>query len=218
MKNIYKQLQQILSIVIAGSAHSVKVSFMLGSQAAFFSLGQSISPALGFFGNPLMLFVLYATRISMQAYFFGAALLASSAFYLPSLCAAFYLSNKSALVRSIVPLACIALFITHPVGSQAAGYATYWLIPIVISFIPTQSILLRSLGSTFVAHAVGSVLWLFSHNLDAANWSALSSIVWAERLMIALGMTALYYAVVYSTAYAQLLLSNKHYSTAKKAN
>ncbi|MBA3954774.1 hypothetical protein H0X48_05650 [Candidatus Dependentiae bacterium] len=221
-KGIYKRLHELLSMLIALATHSIKISFMVGSKAAFFSLGQSISPAIGFFGGPLAALAVYAVRISAQTYFSGTTLLISSFLHVPTMCAALYLSSTSKCIRSLVPLLCIALFVTHPVGSQAAWYSAYWLIPIMLSFIPTNSIFLRSVGSTFVAHAVGSVMWLYTHNIDAASWHALSSVVWAERLMIATSMTMLYYAVVSSIAFAQHLMPSLQrytvYSTAKKAS
>jgi hypothetical protein len=89
----------------------------------------------------------------------------------------------------------MAAFIIHPVGSSAPLYTLYWLIPAVISLSGCSSVFLRSLASTFVAHAIGSIIWLHTHTITADMWNGLIGVVWAERMLFALSMTAVYYGI-----------------------
>ena len=54
------------------------------------------------------------------------------------------------------------LFIAHPVGAAAAPYAFYWFIPIFIAMMRNRTLWHDALASTFTAHAVGSVIWLYT--------------------------------------------------------
>ncbi len=89
----------------------------------------------------------------------------------------------------IIPAAAMIAFWLNPVGQQAWFYALYWLIPIAVKFLPDR-LLLRSLGSTFTAHAVGSVLFLYTIPTAPALWLALIPIVALERGAFALGISA----------------------------
>ncbi len=118
-------------------------------------------------------------------------------YYIPTLCASTYWAFSSRLYPVVVFLACIALFIAHPVGSLAAPYALYWLIPVLFAFLPRTIIFARALTSTFLAHAVGSVIFLYWGPISTpADWMALIPVVAFERFIFALGMTASYYYVV----------------------
>jgi hypothetical protein len=104
-----------------------------------------------------------------------------------------------ALLHIALPLTCIILFITNPAGKQAAPYASYWLIPIalwtlrILNLTPTNTWFatsLNALQSTFIAHAVGSIIWLYVVPMSANQWLALIPVVAIERLLIA-GMSVL---------------------------
>lgn len=118
-------------------------------------------------------------------------------FGLPTTCAcanwSLYRNNatrKQKIMRMffsvLLPLLCIVLFILHPVGSKASIYSLYWLIPIIsyILYFFIQSCLLVSLSSTFIAHAVGSVLWLYLVPTLPEKWLTLMPIVALERFAI----------------------------------
>lgn len=108
------------------------------------------------------------------------------------------LSNAilDATLNVLLPLACIALFISHPVGNGAASYALYWFIPMVAWALRltkmTSTSFIIALQSTFVAHAVGSVIWLFTVPMTAEQWLVLIPIVAIERITIAGTSTLLY--------------------------
>jgi hypothetical protein len=84
----------------------------------------------------------------------------------------------------------MVLFIVHPVGREAFFYSFYWIIPVLVFYLPYRSLFLTALGSTFVAHAVGSVIWLYTGSYTPAMFLALVPIVVVERMIFALGMVA----------------------------
>ncbi len=198
----FKLLTQTISSVLYASllyaVKNIKLSFIIGSHWAFFGAAQMLSPLAGFFSTSSTIALLFAIRALFSFSLSGLALSTALLYHIPTLCGTLYLSQKSSFLRALIPALCIILFITNPVGSQAALYSSYWLIPLVLSFVSTQSIFLRSLGSTLTTHAVGSILFLYTKNIDALTWNALISVVWAERLLFALAMTAIYYVVSYA--------------------
>jgi hypothetical protein len=112
----------------------------------------------------------------------------------PMMFAAYYFYRNGARgfgdkLGLIVPVAAMAAFWLHPVGQQAWVYALYWLIPVAMKFLP-ERLVLRSLGSTFTAHAVGSVLFLYTIPTAPALWLALIPVVALERGAFALGISA----------------------------
>lgn len=109
--------------------------------------------------------------------------------------AAIYFGTKGRL-SSAIALGCMGLFLIHPIGSQAWFYPLFWLIPIVASYYK-QNIVARSLGTTFTAHAVGSVAYLYAFQIPVETWSFLmfSGLVVYERLLFAAGIAISYYAV-----------------------
>lgn len=89
--------------------------------------------------------------------------------------------------RAGVALVCMVLFILHPIGREAWQYSMYWWIPVLAVFFP-QSLFFRSLGSTFTAHAVGGVVFLYAFNLPASLWLGLIPVVFVERMLFAGGI------------------------------
>jgi hypothetical protein len=115
----------------------------------------------------------------------------------PMMFAAYYFWKNGAKAFSdrlglLVPALAMLAFWLNPVGQQAWIYALYWTIPIIVKFLPDR-LLLRSYGATFTAHAVGSVLFLYTVPTVPALWIALIPIVALERTVFALGITATYW-------------------------
>jgi len=115
----------------------------------------------------------------------------------PMLFAVWYFSS-AAKSRWIIllPALCIIIFIVHPIGRQAFLYSFYWFIPIILFFFKEKSLLAKSLGATFMAHAAGSVAWLYSFNLPKEVWLALIPQVALERGLFALGIAIIYIVFV----------------------
>jgi len=101
------------------------------------------------------------------------------------------------MIRCLMPLGCMLLFVLHPVGADAWIYAMYWWIPVILYITQRNDLFAMALGSTFVAHAVGSVIWLYTVPMAASTWLALIPIVLIERLLFALGMVVLYRSAQY---------------------
>jgi hypothetical protein len=61
------------------------------------------------------------------------------------------------------------------------------------------------LGSTFIAHAVGSTIWIYTVPMTAQMWLGLMPLVAIERLCFATGMVVSYHAVHAATNAASQL-------------
>lgn len=129
----------------------------------------------------------------------------STVYHIPSFFASLSLFNHEnktlnlffRSINFIVPALCAFLFVANPIGSQIPAYTLYWLIPVIITFSGIQNMFLKALGSTFIAHAVGTVIFVYCVPSDVNLWANLAKIVWLERIIIALGMTLVYKAVIF---------------------
>ncbi len=167
--------------------------------AGSFGLSAALAPVIGFFSSATSCLSFYALRT-------GISLATSShcvsfTYYLPTLAGSLALSSQSRLIEALIPALCIATFILHPIGASSWLYSLYWLIPIGISILPKKSIFLRSLSSTFITHAVGSVLYLYTHPTTSLYWHILLPQVWLERLAYALILTTCYYGILLITQF-----------------
>ena len=177
-------------------ADKINFSKALGAENQYFTLFQFMGPiAGGFLGAGVgVLSVLLAQVISFvwlgkQVELINILRLA------PMLFGAFYFAKyaKRKMVQAVVPLFCIALFMLHPIGSQAWYYSLYWLIPAIALLLP-ENLFLRSLGATFTAHSIGGIIWLYFIPTTPQFWLALIPIVAYERLLFALGISGSYIA------------------------
>jgi hypothetical protein len=108
--------------------------------------------------------------------------------FLPAMLAAVYFGVKSKKTAIVFPI-CIALFLLNPIGRQAWLYSFIWLIPFTASFFKNK-LILNSLGATFTAHAVGSVIFLYTFGLTPAVWMSLIPVVFIERGVFTIGIWA----------------------------
>lgn len=114
----------------------------------------------------------------------------------PVLFSALYFARKSKLML-LVPAICMVAFWAHPEGRIAWLYPLYWLIPIATYFFYDKSIILRALGTTFTAHAVGGALWIWVFGMKASIWLSLIPIVWKERGLMAIGIVVTFISFNY---------------------
>ncbi|MFZ2190496.1 MAG: hypothetical protein WA057_06575 [Candidatus Magasanikiibacteriota bacterium] len=114
----------------------------------------------------------------------------------PVLFSVLYFARKSKWM-AIVPAVCMIAFWTNPEGRNAWPYALYWLIPIASYFWHEKSLIVRALGTTFTAHAVGGALWIWFIGMKAEIWMGLIPVVWKERGLMALGIVVTYIAFNY---------------------
>lgn len=174
--------------------YQLNFSEIIGAEGQQFTLFQFIGPIgagiLGPVGGALSVLAVEATNFIFTGKEFE---LLNLVRLLPMAFAAIYFGTKNKS-SALVAAACMALFWMHPEGSAAWIYALYWIIPIGAAFYK-KNLFVRSLGTTFTAHAVGSTVFLYALNLPAEVWMALIPIVAVERLLFASGISVSYYAV-----------------------
>jgi hypothetical protein len=193
MKAWYRFLSNVfLLTVFIVLMCTLKISYIWGSAGASFSLGNSIRPLIGLYGG-LPGIVLYAAYYILKGFWFGTYFMNPLFLHIPTMCSALYWAWDSWIIKVGIPIVCIILFMIHPVGSQALFYTLFWLIPLAIYLLPQKNVLLHALASTFIAHAVGSVLWLYWIPMNPELFVGLIPIVLIERLVFATGMTLTYY-------------------------
>lgn len=185
--------------------NKVNFSAVVGADNQYFTLFQFFGPIAGGFLGPI--FGAVAVLIAQVATFFishKALILINILRLTPMLFAAYYFGTKKKAIAA-VPIACMVLFIMHPVGRQAWFYSLFWLIPLfgVLPFRIPGKLFFRSLGATFTAHAVGSTAWLYSVPMTASQWVALIPVVAYERIVFACGITVSY--LVLNTALDKLV-------------
>lgn len=176
---------------IAKLSGFLKVNMVLGSLTSCFSAANMVMPVSGLWcgvgGSSILFFVRLALRLLFNGFSLPLNMLAH---HIPGLFSGYYMASESSLIRLIVPIFCMAFFVLHPVGLQAWPYAMYWLIPVVLFFIPKKSLWFQALGSTFVAHGVGSVIWIYTTESTPEMWFALLPIVALERGLFTIGIVA----------------------------
>lgn len=208
IKDMRPWAKGIFFAVLAKAAGLFKINFILGSHHAFFSGISVVAPLAGAFAGISGSFVAFGISILIGFIFYGFSSLSFLAFYVPGLCASLYWASPSKMVRVILPVLCMLLFWSHPVGGQAFIYALYWCIPIILYFVRPKLIFLEALGSTFVAHAVGSVIWLYTVPMTSAHWISLMPIVMIERMLFASGMVIAH--TVISWAFAKITQADEY--------
>ena len=192
MKKIFQKLLFSISLLSFIELFKLfKLSYVFGSAFTFFSINNVFAPMVGvlassWVGSFFFLFKAILKFVALRQNFW---LLAALQF--PFIFAALAWNNNK--VMTIVSVLAIILFNLHPVGSASFLYSALWLIPLTISLFSTQNIFFIALGSTFIAHAVGSIAWLYlSENLTTINWISLIPLVLFERIVFASGMVLIY--------------------------
>ncbi|MBU0459945.1 MAG: hypothetical protein KJ597_04595 [Nanoarchaeota archaeon] len=186
------------ALVLIGK--NINFSAVVGADSQFFTLFQFFGPTAGAFLGPV--FGIIAVAFSQIADFVIIGKewsILSLLRFLPMLFAVYYfgtfIKNKKTLFNVLVPLVCIGLFILHPVGRAAWIFSLYWLIPVLAVILPKKvpgQLFFRSYGATFAAHAIGSVIWLYTVPMEAGAWLGLIPIVAYERFLFGLGIAGSY--------------------------
>lgn len=114
--------------------------------------------------------------------------------FFPMLFAGLYFWKKNAFVGIALPILAILIFNLSDTGREVWYYSLFWTIPIISHFGRVQSLIMRSLGSTFMAHAVGGAVWIHLLNIPKAVWDSLIPVVIIERILFAIGITLTYIA------------------------
>jgi hypothetical protein len=187
----------------AECARFIKLSFIVGSKAAFFSAGHCVSPLVGLYSGAGMSLVALLVRTGITGYTAHTVSLFTLAYHIPTFLASLYLATiaqarVSFLQRGLMAaliVTCFVAFGLHTTGSQAMLYTSFWVLPLCSVLIPHRNFFVHALASTFTAHAAGSVFWLYTGTLAPAAWLALMPVVVVERLLFASGMTAAVYLI-----------------------
>lgn len=154
-----------------------------------------VAPVVSLFdgGASLVLLVMYKLILK---FFMGISVI-SITWYMPTVFATWYLHSSSRLLIAAVCASAMALFVIHPVGYQVPLYSLFWTVPVICLFMKDKHIFWSMLGSSFIAHAIGSVLWIYQVPTTPAYFYHLTPVVCLERLCIALAMTMFYNAIVH---------------------
>ncbi len=220
-KELGKKIGFLLLFALAAFlADQIKVASLVGAPNQFFTLFQLVGPIAGAFLGPVIGVV--SVLLAQVANFFllgKQADLITILRFTPMLFAAFYFASSKRVDWILgVPIAAMAAFMLHPIGAQVWYFSLYWLIPIAARLLAPNNLLAKSLGTTFTAHAVGGVLWIYATNMGAEAWIALIPVVAIERTAFAIGIAATYIAfnTVLDLAYDKLpqgiVSVNKKYS------
>ena len=189
---MFKGFNRLLSsFLVMSCAYFIPFTKIWGSWLSHFSWSSIAAPVASYhFGILSVISIIFCkSLLSPQRFLLFFALKR-----LPLVVSAWAFSSKNWFTSLLIPAACMVLFVAHPIGGQAFYYSFYWLIPMALYFVPT-TIVSRSLSSTFVAHAIGSVVWLYFRSLGVEVWQLLMPIVIVERLLMAAGMVGIHYVI-----------------------
>jgi len=186
----------------------LKISYGLGGHMCTFSAVAIAGPLLGLALGWLEVAAVIVMYVCLKTFLSGSAFIPFlTTFGLPTLIASYVLGRKYEAIsnRALrefvkaflfigIPLIGMALFALHPQGQGAMVYTAYWLIPIcayVYEKMKSGSVVATALSSTFLAHVIGSVIYLYSFSIPAHFWLGLIPIVALERVIFAgaLGVT-----------------------------
>lgn len=180
-----KFFSSAISFGIATLLAFLPFNYIVGSKFAYFSYASMAVPSLGYQYSLLYVIFYFFTKTVC----FSSFSLVSVLFRLPLFFATLALQYRDFRISICLPLSAMILFCIHPVGYQAFYYSWYWFIPMGIYCFGKNTIYNRAITASFIAHAVGSIIWLYTGRIIVAQvWTALIPVVIIERLYIAVGM------------------------------
>lgn len=182
----------LIFIVLGFVALQIPVNQLVGSNARFtlFDLFAPISGA--FLGTSLgIVSVLTMQVVNLAVHGVSNIDKGSLIRLLPTLFAVWFFAKKEGRLL-VVPALAIIAFNLHPIGRTVWFYSLFWLIPFLVWPFRERFLILRSLGATFTAHAVGGAIWIWAFNLPAKVWVSLIPVAILERSIFALGIAASY--------------------------
>ena len=201
MKNIQKHLTRknlyfvVIFTVVGFIALQIPVAQLAGSGAKF-TIFDAFAPMTGAFIGSIPAVIAVLLMHSFNFFAHGAHIqdVGTIIRFFPMLFAVLYFTRKGKL-NILVPLIAIVVFLMHPIGREVWYFSLFWTIPIFAYFLRDRFLFARALGATFSAHAVGGAAWIWAFALPASVWNSLIPVVFAERLLFALGIMASYVLV-----------------------
>lgn len=196
MKNMFSKRGFVfLTLFIALTLIGMEINFspILGVDEQSFTLFQFFGPVAGAFLGIFGIFAVLVAELVNFALVGKEATLLNLLRLTPMLFAAYYFSRNTSKgfndkLSLVIPVLAMIAFWSTPAGAQAWYYALFWLIPIIVKFLPDR-LFLRSLGATFTAHAVGAALFALAVPISAEVWTMLVPITAMERVMFAAGIS-----------------------------
>lgn len=212
MKNIQKHLTKknlyfvAIFTIVGFVALQIPVAQLAGSGAKF-TVFDAFAPMTGAFIGSIPAVVAVLLMHSFNFFVQGAHIQDAGTIirFFPMLFAVLYFARKGKL-NLIVPIIAIVVFLMHPIGRSVWYFSLFWTIPLFAYFLRDRFLFARALGATFSAHAVGGAAWIWAFALPSSVWNSLIPVVFAERLLFALGIMASY-VLVNNLLYA---LEQKH--------
>ena len=183
---IKKNFLKLIPLYIATLVSFLPFNIIIGSKAAWFSYSSMALPALGYHASLLyvIFFVFTKGLLSFNSLIF------CGVHRLPIVFATCALQKRDWTISVLLPIIAMMLFCIHPVGHLVFYYASYWFIPMILYSLVQDNLYSRALSASFVAHAVGSVVWLYFGHVPVEAWTVLMPIVPIERILIAAGMVS----------------------------
>lgn len=186
---LYRSFLTLIGVIVTRLLAFIALPFLSHP-----TLGYALTPAIGFYGSNFHAFLAYALHTTLSVTFYPVSV-SSLITHMPTFLGTLFLTSESCIVRASISALCISLFLFHPVGFSCWYYIAYWIPPLIIGLLSRPSFLLQAVGSTMTTHAVGTVIWLYTHDTSSAFWSALFYRVWAERLVCIAMLIAGYYVI-----------------------
>ena len=180
---------KLIPLYIATCASFLPFNIIIGSKFAWFSCSSMALPALGYHASLVYVILSVFTKgllFSHISLFYGI-------YRLPVVIATLALQKRDWKTSVFLPLVAIILFCMHSIGCEVFYYSWYWFIPMIIYYFVADTLVSRALSASFIAHAIGSVIWLYCKNIPVEAWIALMPIVPIERVVIAAGMLSFVY-------------------------
>lgn len=181
-----KLLFLIIFTFLGLAAFQISISRIIGSDQNF-TLFELLGPIGGMFLGPIMgAASAFIVRVVDVIIFHQQLNILTIIRFLPMALAAAFFGLKTKKAAIIFPI-CITLFLLNPIGRQAWMYSLIWLIPFFAT-LGKKRLILNSLGATFTAHAVGSVIFLYTFGLTPTIWISLIPVVFIERGLFTIGI------------------------------
>lgn len=186
----------------------IKLTSILGTDMKFSAsvfFGPAIASLIGIVPGTLVIVLAHVFGILIR--FYKVKDILSYLVFLPIISAGIYFAKMFKGDRKMIIPACIAiiLFILHPTGRIVWFYSLFWFIPIFIAFFKNKAdtlltigamrIYAYALGSAYIDHCIGSVIYLYFLNIPPKFWIAAIPLTFIERLIIASGIMFSYFSV-----------------------
>ena len=188
--------------------------FVAGHNLKFTFFDMYAPIAGGLFGSLAGMVAVFAVEV-YNLLFRQTFSLAAILHLFPVIFGAWYFGSNKKLVN-LVPFIAIIGFVANPVSREVWHYSLFWLIPIVCHKFKERSLVARSLGATFTAHAAGGLLWIYFFNPPAAVWNSLIPIVIMERTIFALVSVVTYVLIQKIISYAIPAYQNAAHAAAER--